>query len=282
MLSKLRTSGRHGARRLSDDPLLRGDVRLEPVSGGTLGVCFFAYGEHGRRFLKTHGSMPWARDCLAKEISILDHLYGSSLAIERIEKEDGRLLMLMDELKPAVETSVEQILDLTELYTRSLVDFPDTHLVPVVDNFASLLSEGQQALALLSERRLLSSGLQKQLADHLDALLRLAPHLTPCICHGDLGPKNILTDGKTLFAIDWEDAFWGFLGYDYLYWLTFFDNRRHHSPAMLGRTIWGKEAEISIIMLIVLLKCGLALRNNSHQGNVLTFEQRLGEIAALA
>ncbi len=88
-------------------------------------------------------------------------------------------------------------------------------------------------------------------------------------------------DGKTPVVIDWEDAFWGIEGYDYLFWLTFFDNRKYYSQKIFGKTPWGKEIEIAILILIVVLKSELSFRSNRYKENKLTFDERIVEILNL-
>jgi hypothetical protein len=109
------------------------------------------------------------------------------------------------------------------------------------------------------------------------------PTLSPIICHGDLSPRNIMAsrDGE-LYAIDWEDALWAVEGYDYLYWLTFFQNRRfYHSAGAFGVTGLGRDIEIALMISVVLIKGYIAALNGTNATNSLSLSQRIAEISAL-
>lgn len=195
---------------------------------------------------------------------------------------DGRLWLEMDDLLPADAPSPAQIAKLVAAYTKKLANYSGPMPVSAEDSLASLLLEGQQAFAALDAQDMFGPQLQRAIPSYLSLLGRQASHMPPCLCHGDLGPRNILTDGGRLIAIDWEDAFWGVEGYDYLYWLTFFENRRHYHPSVLGITPWGRDMEIAILLLVLTIKCWLSLRKRTHNDNDLSFDQRLMEVLALA
>lgn len=251
------------------------------MPGGTSGLCFRSELGGRRIFLKTHGQSPAARAGLAKEIGILSYLEGVALDVRSCTMEDGRLWLIMNELVPVELLDPGTIRQIVTANSRKLHDYTDKEAIPQEDNLARLLHEGDRAFALLRDQKMLGGELTDGLPAYLGLLRQALPHMPPQLCHGDLGPRNLMTDGRDLFAIDWEDAFWGVEGYDYLYWLTFFENRRYHGPAMFGHTPWDKTVEIAIVLLVILIKCALSLRNGKHAGNQLSFDQRLGEIVAL-
>lgn len=258
-------------------------AHITPIAGGTLAAAFMASGEGRPRFLKTHLTEQ-GRANLKKEAVLLAHLY-PSLQVEtfEIEAEDtGRLWLIMDWLAGATAgMDTAAVLGVIEGYTRGLSDFRDPHLVEPSEDFGYLLNEGDRALADLAGRGLLGPAVQERVRECLALLQDRRGEFAPQLCHGDLSPVNIMSDGRRLLAIDWEDAFWGVAGYDYLFWLTFFQNRKYYSKEFLGHTPWGITTEIAIMVLILVLKSEISARSGSHVGNALTFDQRILEVLSI-
>ncbi|WP_449394800.1 aminoglycoside phosphotransferase family protein [Devosia riboflavina] len=257
-------------------------LSFETVSGGTFGLCFRTTHDGDRLFLKTHGSPAQARADLAKEIGILDHLDGEQLHIRSVTTRDDRLWLVMKELQPTTTLWPKQILALTGRNEEKLRAYPLWETIPADASLAYLVGEADHALSQLVVGDKLGRQAQEEIPAYLSLLLRSLPTMPQMLCHGDLGPRNLMMDPAGLYAIDWEDAFWGVEGYDYLYWLTFFENRRHHGAAMFGHTPWNKPVEIAILLTVLVLKCALSLRNGTHIGNTISFDQRLTEIINLA
>jgi 5-methylthioribose kinase len=138
------------------------------------------------------------------------------------------------------------------------------------------------ALARLFANHAISPVIHAEVEKNFSILFENIDSMPTALCHGDLGPENIMcqSDARPV-VIDWEDAFWGVEGYDYLYWLTFLRNRKYYTQDVLGRTSLGKEIEISILLLIVVLKSELSLRMDPKMTRQLSFEQRITEILAL-
>jgi hypothetical protein len=113
-----------------------------------------------------------------------------------------------------------------------------------------------------------------QLEDRLTRLPR-------ALSHGDFGPKNVMVRGAVPLAIDWEDAFWGIAGYDYLYWLTFMENRPFLQSAAFGRTGLGPDVERAILALVVLLKSYLAFCSGAYLDHAVPIQARIAEILEL-
>jgi hypothetical protein len=76
----------------------------------------------------------------------------------------------------------------------------------------------------------------------------------PVLCHGDVGSANLYQFQKHPLLLDWEDCFWGFHGFDEVYFLTFLSNRTMISELSLSQT--GLESDIAkaTYSLIVVLK----------------------------
>lgn len=295
MLSKLRYVARKDAADLASDrarlpvsslgACFPGQViQTRSVEGGTLGACFIVVRDAKEMFLKTHIDPQGAR-ALSKEIGVLGSLYEGQLQIESFDcaiNGNPHLWLMMDMLAhhPG-EWSPVQVQALIRDFARALENSTAASFVPVADNFAALQTEGVQAQEYLAGLGLLSREVVVKLESLLTRLADVSKHLDAALCHGDLGPRNLMTSGDRVFAIDWEDAFWGIEGYDYLYWLTFMSNRKHYADGVLGKTPMDKDIEIAVMALIVLLKCYLSHRLGQHRDNQLSFDQRLGEIFTL-
>jgi len=257
-------------------------ARPQAVGSGTLGAGFLLQQNGRRRFAKTN-TLPEGRSTLEKEAAILTQIYGSLLHVERIETVDGgpRLWLVMDALSyPASPTDPKALLGLVTAYSAPLQAI-EMSAVPAGDDFALLLQEGAHALEALTNAGHLTAAVGHWAGAQLALLGRELSNFPQVLCHGDLGPKNIMATSEGLVAIDWEDAFWGIEGYDYLYWLTFMDQRKHYGPSIFDRTPWGKDVDIAILALVILLKCQLSVLSGSVHDNRLSFDQRLQEIAAL-
>lgn len=261
-----------------------GTEHITPVAGGTLAAAFMVSGSGRPRFLKTHAATQGGGN-LEKEAALLRQVYGRRLNVETFDASTqsvNRLWLVMDWLTDvAGGVAANAAVNLIDGYARELSDLREHRLVEPADNFSLLLDEGDKAVAALAARQLLDPAVQESVQARLALLRRHLDLFTPQLCHGDLGPANIMSDGRHLIAIDWEDAFWGFYGYDYLYWLTFFSNRKYYSKQCLGVTQWGFTIEIAIMVLIVVLKSELSMRTGSRISNALSFNQRIIEIISI-
>jgi hypothetical protein len=252
------------------------------VNEGMLSTSFVADVRGERRFLKTH-LLQSGRPRLAKEIAILTHLYGATLnlaSFEVIEPDGSRMWLVMDELaEPPNSVGPEATRNIIASFAGPLQACQ--RLIAPDDDFQNLLRAGRMALEGLSQGGLLSHDLQTAVHRRLQMLGSEASRFQPVICHGDLGPRNVMFRGDQPIVVDWEDAFCGMEGYDYLYWLTFFKNRTYYAQPVLGTTPWGRSIEVAVMVLIVILKCELSLRAEAHTRDAMSFEQRIDELIAL-
>lgn len=259
------------------------DVTL--ASGGTLGVCFYVRLSGGTKFLKTHLAGTSARANLAKEADILLRLYKHGMPLERFEllTSDGtaRICLLMPELTPlATPMPPEAAAVMCRENDTKLAG----HLPEILSPSWTLerhLQIGRDALAFLSHRGLLEKGRVMDLRRLIGRLEERLPNQTRQLCHGDFGPTNIMIHGSERIAIDWEDAFWGVAGYDYLYWLTFMQNRTFLKDAAFGQTDLRPDLEHAILALIVLLKSFLGVCSGASANHKLSVQSRIGEILDL-
>ena len=137
------------------------------------------------------------------------------------------------------------------------------------------------ALEKLYELELISKSTYSELRDRISLILCEYKTLEPKVCHGDLSSKNIMKHKDRLIAIDWEDAFLGFEEYDFLYWLTFIENKHHIEKSLFGKGQMNAYFEISILSLIILLKSWLSLLDGSIKNHRISFNERLKEVMIL-
>ncbi|MBR0987249.1 phosphotransferase [Bradyrhizobium liaoningense] len=258
------------------------NVTVAAASGGTLGACYDADISGEKRFLKTHLPGPRARASLAKEADILEQLYGNAIVLDRFEipLADGaaRLCLMMPALVPqAAPMPPADAAAMAHACSERLKDWQPDGLA----SFDHYLASAAEALKTLSSRGLLERAGAIEVG-RLIALLgdRLAD-LPEALCHGDFGPKNIMLQGAARRVIDWEDAFRGIAGYDYLYWLTFMENRPFLQEAAFGRTGLAQDVERAILVLVVLLKSYLAVLSGEHLKHAVSAEDRIAEILDL-
>lgn len=258
------------------------NATVAPASGGTLGACYDADISGEKRFLKTHLPGASARACLAKEADILEQLYGNTIVLDRFEIPlvDGaaRLCLMMPALVPlGVPIEPADAAAMACACSERLKDWRPGHLA----SFEHYLASAEQALKTLSERALLEQAGAAEVRRLIALLGERLPDLPKALCHGDFGPKNIMLQGAAPRVIDWEDAFRGIAGYDYLYWLTFMENRPFLQRDAFGRTGLAPDVERAILALVVLLKSYLAVLSGAHLKHALSAQARIAEILDL-
>lgn len=259
-------------------------TELRRCNGGTSGISFIGKLSGQTRFFKTY-SIPSGRVSLTREELFLKATSGErtdahSFVVKTSQEE--RLWLNMKALQPSGALTPTAVLTLVAEQERSLNRL--TNNCPLVhkhDDINYLVSEATLALSSLSELQLLSHDIQQKAQHYLKQLHLTFADWPRQLCHGDFGPENILSDAKGLVAIDWEDAIWGVQGYDYLYWLTFFDNRKWLSSKVLGQTSLGSTKEVAVMIMILLLKSALSIRNGSYLNNTISINQRLLEVLEL-
>lgn len=237
-------------------------THVTPVQGGTSGQCYKADIGGVPVFLKTHAN-------IAREAAV------TAAAYPQMNVRLAGSWMISPWLAPA-KPAPQDVKTLIAQYSANLAGLSPV-AVPPEDDISRLLAYGYQALDTLD----IADGTRAALRLLFDDLNAALPGLARVMCHGDLGPKNIMAADGAFVAIDWEDAFWGVAGYDYLFWLTFFENRPHLHQYKPGGTPLGARLERAVLALIVALKCELSYRQNTHTGNAITFDARIREVLDL-
>ena len=257
---------------------------LRFVPGGTLGVCFKADLNGQPRFFKTH-AIPSGRCTLQRESAFLKATAAKQTDPRLLHVADGgaeRVWLHTRQLEPCRPLSPQEVLALIAGYETVLERHPElASVVPASDSISQLLSEAESALDFMIRNSLLSPFVINAAHSKIDRLKLVCADLPLQLCHGDLGPANIMTGDGSLVALDWEDAFWGIAGYDYLYWLTFFGNRKWLSTDAFGHTTLDRSTEIGLMLIILLLKSWISVLNGSYLQNTLTIDNRLLEVINL-
>lgn len=293
MLSKLRCSGAE-IRSIAayDRSEIKQDLtdffganlaELRLVTGGTLSVCFEGKLHGSPRFFKTH-TMPSGRETIRREAAFLKVTAPDVQArLTHIEGDtSGRVWLHTKKLEPCRQLIPTEIRDLIEGYEEGLrICTRLTDQVPSGHNIHMLLLEAESAAVFMADRNLLSLTVRDAVHSSIERVKFLCSDRPLQLCHGDLGPANIMVDDDVPVALDWEDVFWGIAGYDYLYWLTFFGNRRWLTRESLGHTPLKRADEIAVMVVILLLKSFISVRNDNYHHNTITMDQRLLEVINL-
>lgn len=258
---------------------------IERLDSGTLSASFVAHVDKNNVFLKTYLA-PHGRATLEREARFLGGLYGESLSLEfrqLYEPDSNRLWLMMPvfeknfrSLQPQEIVQLLRDLDLQGMHA-SYPDIVDVHK----DNINTLIELGKSAHANLSNKNLLTREVQTVTLAALNFLDREISGVQPTLCHGDLSPVNIMRHRTSSVLIDWEDAFLGVKDYDYLFWLTFFENRGLYQANPLQHISIDRHVAKALLVMIVLLKCELAWRRNTWRQNSLGFNGRILEITNL-
>ncbi|MCS3726389.1 phosphotransferase [Bradyrhizobium betae] len=257
-------------------------VSVTPAPRGTLGVCFDAEIAGEKRFLKTHLPGAAARASLAREAAVLARLYGDTIVLDRFDLllADGttRLCLLMPALLPlAAQMQPAEAAAIAGRCSERLGDWRPDH----IPTFEQHLAAAARALETLSDRNLIEQATAAETRRLIARLEERFPKLPAALCHGDFGPKNIMLAGTEPLIIDWEDAFGGVAGYDYLYWLTFMENRAFLRTAAFGRAGLSPDIERAILALVVLLKSYLAVCSGAYLKHAVSPQARIAEILQL-
>jgi hypothetical protein len=255
---------------------------LQTVGGGTSGFCYTARVAGRALFLKTHATTENAAR-LRQEATLLDVLHGPEMGVRQlVTAPPARDWLVCDQLpelgaKLSPTDLAAVVADYQQRFARAAnrVD-----ALPLPD-FEDLLDAGISALGGLARQSLLNRELEHWLAEALEGLREAAPRLPRVICHGDLGPLNLLQLGSRPVAIDWEDACRGIQGYDQLYWLSFMENARWMRDGWASLTTLPPALERGLLGVIVLLKSHLALASGAYRQHRVPLAERLGEIAGL-
>lgn len=247
--------------------------------GGTLGIFFELYADGKRKFAKTHYQGACYRENLEKEIEIMRLLYSNVIEIEKAEIDvDGKrsVVMVMDYLfSHSRQVTPHEVRECMEYYQKKLME----NKLHVKYLFGQVIEAGKESLEALNGLGFF----RKDVYLHcMESLYRIADRKISeekAVCHGDLSSVNIMySERGDPVVIDWEDSVVAFKEYDYLYWLTFFSQRKYYASGLLESSgidkIWGTD----IMALVTIIKSNMAFLNGSYKNNKISFQDRICEI----
>lgn len=254
-------------------------IRLDPATKGTLGVTFKCYGlPEGPCFIKSHLPGKKYMDLMEKEGELLGIANEGRLKVKPLYfgVEDSEYLCLqMDILHEIQEMTPVSVCNLIKEYQDKLANVTRKNMYDMEALWCSAWTE----LDNLYEKKFLSDFTYQRARKNLLHLQDSIPSLERCICHGDLSDKNIMmNEARYSVVIDWEDAFWGCAEYDYLYWLTFFNHRRFYKCGKKVLMDIAPERAVSLMTLIIILKCAISFYSGSYRGHSMSMEKRMTEI----
>lgn len=256
---------------------------LKRIKGGTFSICFEGEINNKQYFFKTN-TLNAQTSSLDREVIILNRTTENCIEARLINffDNDFPLSWLQTKLlKSSHAQTPEQVRNLIKSYELGLKKLGNFRLASKQNSFNLLLVHAESSINFLLNLKLISN----QIAEKAFECIEIARHATSDLdyqlCHGDLGPANIMSNGVREIAIDWEDVFWGFSGYDYLYWLTFMGNRKWLSHKFLGCTGMGRAEEIAIMVVIIIIKSKISVSAGVHQYHSISFDQRLQEVLDL-
>ena len=243
---------------------------------GRNSFCYFyePLGKNNKTFLKVNA--PGNKSLLLKEYEILKMLYGD-IIVGFHNIDDGVGVLEMKELyKRSVLNTPLMAKELIGNVAKKLKRF-DASKYEMYD-IQDLLSASFSELSFLKEESYVK-GLYQPVLSILKELEDQIKKLPRVLCHGDYGDANVLTDenGNSVI-IDWEDSFWGIDNYDYLYWLTFYNHRKHYSKQIFGDSFEKRKLNISIMILITVIKEAMSVYNGEYKKHSLTAENRISEL----
>lgn len=256
---------------------------LKRINGGTFSICFEGEISNKKYFFKSN-ILDLKSSSLECEEVILNVTTENSIEAQLVNYFDNNLThrwLQTKLLQPSCAQTPEQVRSLISSYEVGLKKLGNFQLAPKQDGFNLLLEHAESSTFFLLNLKLISSLISKKAFECIEIARHATSRLDYQLCHGDLGPANVMSDGIKAIAIDWEDVFWGFSGYDYLYWLTFMDNRKWLSRKFLGCTGMSRSEEIAIMVVIILVKSKISVSAGTQQYNLISFDQRLQEVLNL-
>ena len=243
------------------------------MPGGTLNLAFEGLTIDGeRRCFKTHVT-ECGRLALRRESTILQALYGDRLDVCNVTAgtRDWLVMHLLDPIEPT------QCRTLDPEWISSVIDVVAgiEGQTDKLDRFEDVVKASQTALTYLVAASEVKETTALRLRSSIDRLAESTDTLGQQLCHGDLGPQNIMQDSKGFVLLDWEDMLLAVPGYDWIYWLSFFANRHLLSRDALLRCGLPEQLCRDMIVSIILVKSELSQRSGAAVAHKMTIEDRL-------
>lgn len=261
--------------------LLDCSVRFEKANRGRLGRTFKCVLENGKvLFCKTHQQGEQYRQIIKKEYYFLTKSNPSFFVSFGIFTHDGYdyAYMLQEWLDKPTVINAEDALELIDSYNQRLFVVSDSK--PYVGySLDDLINVSKDELVFLENSTELSRTFCELLKENISNLEQDLSVYDKVICHGDFGDNNIMrSDDGSLIVIDWEDAFTGIKGYDFLYWLTFFGHRKFYSSDIFKQSGISCRDARGLLTVIMIIKTALTVYSGLNKNNSISSEERIAEM----
>ncbi len=201
-----------------------GDFSAERISAGASGSAVYAVADRcGKYILKAsqdtggkdaHQSSPFAREYAF-------HTLNRRLKLPFVPKvvyaEKSPLygyLLVLERLTPITHSDWDEALlrktadACAQLHSLDANLFADLHLrrEPVrIDREATDSAYREWQAVLRRHEGAFQENMLTEIHTHLDVVCPVLNRGSFCICHGDFHPDNIVTDGKRIYIIDWQN-----------------------------------------------------------------------------
>lgn len=230
------------------------DVSL--LSRGTQNFTYVLRFQTEKKVVRIFGKGASAAIAAREEFQILHQIYGAKLNLELLpELGQGFHGLLMDQLDEDVNIDADTALQISTKILEQLNSFREPIKLDKSRNIEKLIQKAELKVRKMDDSQIIDGDTSSLLIEAFGKLTSYLAGMTLLQCHGDLGPRNILlsSDGRPI-VIDWEDRLWSFKNYDYLYWLTFFENRSLVSRENLIKSGHPLEICQATMAAIVVLK----------------------------
>lgn len=253
--------------------------KIQPLSGGTLGITYtVTYPSGTTHVAKTHLSGAEYRAALCKEAELLKLLYADEIYLKTVNWNE-KVWMFMESLAPIQHKIVPDDIESILKSVQERAHGKDFSCLASSYTMEKLLDAAAKEREFLHKKGFFSDRLNQELHGLLFQLKDEIKHLPRCLCHGDLSNKNLMQkELDKIIVIDWEDSFWGIDGYDYLYWLTFFENRCFYSKKVFDNVPYSNDTIKGVLAMILIIKSAISYYSGSYLRNSKTFEDRIVEL----
>ena len=259
---------------------LQDDVRLEETDRGRLGVTYSLSVLGKRMFCKTHKRGDQFKQSIDKEFFYVKRAYPFfDVRLDGFTFDGHEYkYMLQEWLENAGVVIPDLALNLISAYSNEL-EKQDDRFGKITYSIQDLVTIAKDELPFLVEKEELSEEYTTELKQNIKGFESHIPSLHKVVCHGDFGDKNILTSYKGEYiAVDWEDCFEGIEGYDYLYWLTFFNHRKYYTSETFKESGLASIDAKGILTVIMVIKTALSIYSGLNKNNSVRSQDRIKEI----
>lgn len=250
------------------------------INDGTLGIVFSMKIDGRDKVVKTHLNNITIKNRFINECCIFKKIYGKTINIEILEIKIENCYytyLVMDELSNDLKhVSIDLINKIISVYKDNFKEGFRNN----IPNIRDILQRYNTGKKILLEKKLISKKNIK-IIDSIDIIEKDICAEKLVFCHGDLSNKNIMQKDNENIVIDWEDSFFGVEKYDFIYWLTFMQNRKYYNEYYFKLYKLNNQRSLYLFVVILILKCYLSYINKTYVNNKVSFDDRLDEVFSL-